>query len=1374
MSETRTVYCENCGTASPGDAYYCSGCGRDLSRKPSKRGRAVGIAFLLNEAATPRVEALIGAGGAAALTTSYEAELFELTGQQWPPEPAREPERARQPEPEPVPAQQPPAPPRPRRRPRDWSWLAEHQANLFLFAGAFLVVVAALIYVAYSGQAISGALKMSLLVLYTLAFLAGVVCLRMPRVRVAGEVFFGVGALLVPLNFVAAYNIFSEEELSRDAMWLAGSLTTAIFYTAVSSTGLGKHYAYSAGVAVLSAAAASVAVADISIAWAPAVFVAIALALSLADIAAPSGARDRITAAWVREARIVAPVATVVALAMTPLVAAADILDASRWFLLPSAVFVLAFYAIETAVRGDRSAVFAAVGALSLVAASFVYGMDLAVEHYALAFIGAGATAYALALWPMRELRVDAAGEMRAEASLLARVIVAAGVGVAILSALIASNPEYTYQQQTAWSLLVAFIAGAAFFAWCALILTDTAERRLAALAFSSATVGAATAVVYGAGWSGEYYAYAFSGSALALMALSLPAIASLVPADLTTQAVRVAHVSAATAGAVIIGAVLVAAGDPSYELEARWTLAALFGLLVVFYAIAVVARRGEFEAERSLSFATMLAALFGITFGAVYALDVSAEYYAFAAIVPAVALGFAAHLRHPRLVAMLPEDYLALQLNAGRVATVAGVGVAVVAAGVAANPDLMYQPDARAFLPVALALAAAFFAIDTAAQPRAVTAFAGLTCAVGVATGVVYALDLSAEYYAFALIVPAVALGAAAHLGIARLQAMLPDHRSLLVIAGRIATVSGIGVAIGMVAAAASPELTYEPQSRVFFPVALTLAAAFFALDASTVRHYATSTAVMVCLLGAALGVAYATDTTAEWYGVTLTATGLLFGFGRRVWTPDWLDERASEHAAILVVTAAWLPFEGVYREFPRIAAGIHFAAAAFYAVSAFGERRMLPNASRSENVPSRPLPIAPAWLYAAGLALSVGYVHLLRALPSTAEEPTASELVFPMLGLSFAVLAVGAAVRRWRADFTPHLYVMALMLDLVAISAASEPRDLALVLTLSVAASLAVAVWERAPLLALPAVAFGFGAVAAWQRSQDWPLYAIPMAYSAIAVAAYGAGFALRHADRRWSDALRAGGGLYALVAPAAGFVMLANGTTDGLFQGGAFETSTMYQWSTLAVGLVGALALVESTLARRGWAVVDGSAVLLVALLLEFGHLQIHEVQAYTAVIGVYVLLLGALGLWRFRLIPELSETAPYVEALGAAIVLVPALIRSLNGGWPELTIVLAEAVTFFTLGIALKRRGLVVTATTAFVLIAARVLFDAVQALPNWIIVLIAGMGLLAVGFGILLGRERWSRWQDAVLAWWEELNAAEPGGGAPRGLHGQQH
>lgn len=143
-------------------------------------------------------------------------------------------------------------------------------------------------------------------------------------------------------------------------------------------------------------------------------------------------------------------------------------------------------------------------------------------------------------------------------------------------------------------------------------------------------------------------------------------------------------------------------------------------------------------------------------------------------------------------------------------------------------------------------------------------------------------------------------------------------------------------------------------------------------------------------------------------------------------------------------------------------------------------------------------------------------------------------------------------------------------------------------------------------------------------------------------------------------------------------------------------------------------------------------------------------------HTAVIGAYFLLLGLVGLWKFRLVPDLAEAAPFVEAIGAAVIMLPSMIQSLEaGGGRYEWIVLAEAVAFFVASIGLRRRGMLAAAIVAMVLVASRVLFDAVNALPNWVVVMLAGMALLGIGMGILLGRERWDRWQESLLGWWAD-------------------
>jgi hypothetical protein len=47
---------------------------------------------------------------------------------------------------------------------------------------------------------------------------------------------------------------------------------------------------------------------------------------------------------------------------------------------------------------------------------------------------------------------------------------------------------------------------------------------------------------------------------------------------------------------------------------------------------------------------------------------------------------------------------------------------------------------------------------------------------------------------------------------------------------------------------------------------------------------------------------------------------------------------------------------------------------------------------------------------------------------------------------------------------------------------------------------------------------------------------------------------------------------------------------------------------------------------------------------------------------------------------------------------------------------------EAAAFLTAGIALRRRGLLGASLFALVLVAGRVLFDTINAVPNWIVAL----------------------------------------------------
>jgi len=1242
MTEANEIYCLNCGWPSSRDRYQCRHCWWSL--KESEFHQITGIAFLLNEARRFPMRELIPEPWLSRLTTRYRSALRELAG--WKTKPAapatakREARRERKQR-----AQRAATP----RRPQDWSWLAEQQANLFLFAGAFLVVVAALIYVGYSGQAVGGALKMVLLIAYTLAFLAGgAVCLSVPKVRIAGHVFVAVSAVLVPLNFVLAYNAFEEHQLSAEALWLSGSLTSAALYAGVGALGLGRPYSFASGVALVSAASAFVSLAELPIEWAPVPFLSLAILMALAEISGPEPFRGRVAAIWMGQAHLIAVASLAFALAKA-LDVESGAEASTRWFLTPAAGLALAFYGLEAAFRQHRPSVAGASLSLTAAGASLVFAPDLSPEYYAFALIGSGFALISVDGWLLPRLPQRFLPEGTAkDVAWFAHAAVAAGVIVAVAAALIATDPDDDYVLQTPWALTGAFAAACLTYALVIAVrdpsLSDA--RRGGTFGLSLSIAGMLASAVYPADLSVEYYSFAFAAAAftlLALVALGTLGATDRWPNFFRQDTLTLAHVAAVAATLVAVGAVNAASGeDATYTPDSRWFLPALFGSLLAFYLLALLPRVAPLPDAPAWAAGGLVASAFGVTAGTVYALDVSAEYYAFASLAPALVLGAAGHWGLPvRLDAQLPAGWRDRAMWCGRIASGVGVAVAVVAA-----------------------------------------------------------------------------------------------------------------------LAAADAEATYEPDSRVFLPLTFLAAAAFFVMDASWRKSWGASAALLAALTGAGVTVVYAADVGPEYYGVAFVGAGLVYGFAGRVWIPQWLDANARDQAAAVAVTAGWLPFEGVYRDHLQFGAGTHLAASLFYAFAAVLDRSKL-TLDRLLDLKARvPVRVGAAWLYASGLALGIGYVYLLRGLPA-AEGAEASSLAIPLMALSLGFLAAGGLLRWWRPDMRMHVYVMALLIGITSLSLADGSGTPAVILSAFVAAYLAIGAWEDSPLIALPAAVFGFGAIAAWRQYYDWPLYSVPLAYSSLALVVYAAGFAALRAAPNWSPALRIAGATYAIVAPSAGFALVAVDSDRGLIDGVAFEQSALYECSTLATAVVGLVALVESSIARRGWVVVVGSAVLLVAILLQIGRFHPDNIQAYTAVAGAYLVMLGTLGLARFRLIPDAEDLAPYVEALGAATIMFPSFLQSLEGGWHYQAILFVEAAAFLSLSVALRRRGMLAASLAGLVLVAGRALFDAINALPNWIVALIVGMVLLALGLAILIGRDRWSRWEEAVMTWWEQAGTPRP-------------
>jgi hypothetical protein len=832
------------------------------------------------------------------------------------------------------------------------------------------------------------------------------------------------------------------------------------------------------------------------------------------------------------------------------------------------------------------------------------------------------------------------------------------------------------------------------------------------------------------------------------LAAANAPKDAPLAPE--TDALLRWAAIVSTGIAVVVAAGILQIAADnnTTYTIENRWFLPATFALVAAFYAIDAFVRR-----ERA-GFVALSASLTGIAASTCFALNLNAEYYAFAFVLPAVVLAATARwARHP-LLDRLDANWRDDAFMVGYAAVACAAGIATVSAALSATKDPAIDPAFRAYLPLVFVAAAAFSAIDASRKSQlGVIALAAALGAIG--AGVVYAIDTSGEMYAFGLLTAAITIVLVTRFSSTTSTAWLPDGwRDDAIVVGRVITGAGIGVAlIALGIAEDGTPNTYEPLTRWYLPLAFALAAAFFAIDASRAKREDLTLALLLALGASIVSVPYALEAPAEYYGVALAATGVLFAVGGRAYTPAWIDERVRDVTAVVAVTASWLLFEGAYVDAPRVGAAVHFAAAAFYLAAAVLDRSKLTLEGLVELPAINRIRVASGWLYAAGLTAVIGYVLVLRSLPGSENaEGGTMATSFAFAAIAFAL--AGAAAKQWRAEFSVHLYIMSLAIALVSLAAGGDAGTLTIILAAYVAMFAAIASYENQPLLAAPSVLFAFATVATYREYADAGWALLPAAYCAIGLIVSVASVAFAD-NKRWSLPLGVAGALFLAAAPVVGIGLLMSQTEAGRINGTLFYETALYQSTVITVAVLGVVLLGTAAALERRWLIVPATAGLVLALLMQIGRFNPENAQAYTVVIGAYLVLLGALGLSRFKLIPELEELAPYVEGLGAAVFMFPSFLQSIDAGWRYQWILLLEASLFFAAGVALRRRGLLAVSLLALVAVAGRALFDAVNALPNWVVVMVAGVSLLGVGMAILLGRDRWTQWQETLVGWWDD-------------------
>jgi hypothetical protein len=270
----------------------------------------------------------------------------------------------------------------------------ERAPSLLLYVGAFLIVVAALIFVSVSGQQISGELKLSLLILGTFGFIGvGLFCHRYPRVAEAGTTFLLIGALIVPLDFVAYQVLISGTALSGSMIWTLGSVASAGLYAALAATGFGRLYAYFFLPAALSAVAGLESVLGIDSTW---MFLGVAfvpLLLTLAGAVVNDIRVQRITAPLERAGGILASLTLSLSAAIVPIF---DFVQTQDRRVVPVTFVVAAiYYGLRARNGGVLDRWRAALGPAA-VALSIVYFLHGAPQTYGFA-LALLAIAYAIA-----------------------------------------------------------------------------------------------------------------------------------------------------------------------------------------------------------------------------------------------------------------------------------------------------------------------------------------------------------------------------------------------------------------------------------------------------------------------------------------------------------------------------------------------------------------------------------------------------------------------------------------------------------------------------------------------------------------------------------------------------------------------------------------------------------------------------------------------------------------------------------------------------------------------------------------------------------------------------------------------------------------
>lgn len=1289
------------------------------------------------------------------------------------------------------------------------AWAAERQADILLYLGAFLISMAAIIFLSYQGEAVGPFARVTILTVYTVAFLGlGLLLHRWERAREAGPVFLALGAILVPIDFAAALRIeaLKDEGIPADVLWLLGSASSAALYSLLARRGYGRYYVVPAIPAILVAWGALGSVLNLPPEWFGAWYQLVAAALYMA------GSSRRLPLAGLvrRGAFLLGSLSLLYA-------SLAAFSEVHHWQ-LPVA-WAVATLALTGSLRLRRSVTGLALAPLTsaATATAFTWVAASPDPDWYVPFLAAAGLGYLLIA------RFD-----RPDARVWWQTAAFAPWIIALAAAAVFAGEQDPAKFALPVTLAVTTAGPAAGLATWRLdwrpgiaVLPPLAAATCAAFLWAWADMPpewlgiwiAAAAIGYGL--TAEYdraYRQAWQTTALGAAA---GAVIALHVAFLLVENPR-AHPFALPATYAVL-AIAVAGGVARWHLSWRPGIAALPALAAAAGASLLWA---WFDLDPQWSACWIAAGALGYLVVADADRDYRAAWQSTALVPGAVAIvlaiGAASGADPGANIEFLLPATLAI-LAAG---TAAGIGrwrlnwrtgiailppLAAATAGSLAwawlEMPVEWAPPWIAAAAVAYLAAAAFDSKFRQAWQTAAMATGAI--ALGGAVAAIIDVDRdSTREFVLALTLFVLTPGAASGVigwrlgwrpGIAVLPALTSATGATLLWAALDMPPVWTGAWLAGAAAGYLLPAEFDPRYRYSWrvvalaigggglfaahvaaggdlpqpaqlPVTYAIALAATLVDAATRRDWSL---LGPPALAAGLGATtlWAAGAGPEWWGFPALALAAIGAVSERFWRRDATSAAWGWGYVLALSSVPAILSLGAFNDAPANGLAASAVTAAIFGIAAWRCRGALATPFlRSTQLASHPgatLLSEQATFAYAGAAFLLGAGGYLN----DTLEIAAADRAWVFLALASIAWLSGSV--SGRAGYSgPSLAVPpALFASSLAAGLAAESPGIATIVLASAAAmpALAFATTRFPPFWLISAIYASLAVWAFWTWAEfaEWTL---PGAYGASGALTWLALFGIRRYGR--FEAMR-DTTIHVLswapwiVASIVAFALLDDRAAR-LGEGEILAQTS--EWGMLVAILAGA----SAALSIEGWRLHNryvqqaGTAGLLAAILMAVAVSDPSNIQSYTAPIGLY--LVGS-GLTFRSSLPLFGRHMDLHETLivaGALFIVLPPAEQGLEPGGENFGFeLIGIGLAFLLVGLVLHARWLIPASVLTITGVAVRWVTGGFVDVPFWLILGIVGTLLLAAGTFILLQRERWDTWRDGARNWWLETTTGPP-------------